>query len=85
MLPNISARFIKGWLHALAGGRSLAGHRNAAQFPCRCSRLKVEGPLLETHTVQHLLHLDLVHAHRADGDEFAFEVTPRHRLQCGVV
>ena len=41
--------------------------------------------LLKAHAVQHLLHLDLVHTHRADGNEFAFEVAPRHGFEGRVV
>ena len=36
--------------------------------------------LLKTHAVQHLLYLDLVHAHGADGHQLAFEVTAGHGI-----
>jgi len=36
------------------------------------------GRLLEADAVQHLLHLDLVHANGADGYQLAFEAAARH-------
>ena len=41
--------------------------------------------LLEADAVEHLLHLDLVHAYHADGNGFALEAADGHGLQGGVV
>ena len=41
--------------------------------------------LLKTHAVQHLLHLDLVHAYGADGHQLAFEVAACNGFEGGVI
>ena len=41
--------------------------------------------LLEAHPVQHLLNLNLVHPHSADGQHFVFKTSTRHGFESRVV
>jgi hypothetical protein len=56
-----------------------------AEMVRRGERLACVLGLLETHAVQHLLHLDLVHTHGADGYQLAFEVAAGHGFESGVI
>jgi acyl-coenzyme A synthetase/AMP-(fatty) acid ligase len=53
--------------------------------PIVISGSKFADQLLKTHAVQHLLHLDLVHAHGADGHQLAFEAVASHGFEGWVV